>query len=232
MLAAAAALALALSAVQWLPGIQFLRASERGAGGYPLYSLGSLAPSWSVLFLLPYLLGGYGNFGLAVFSGPLNLPELSFGVGLLPLVAFISLLPVALRRHSPSRLGVWYVLAIGGVILALGTNTPVGHVLWHLPLYGANGCRTGTSSSPISPAVLVAYWADRLATTTSALRVPTEQREPKEHRVGGGRVTGPLERGRERATLGQRTSRRRGARHRRGLSRRSDRSRALAASAY
>ncbi len=192
VLAAAAALALALSALQWLPGLQFLRGSQRGAGGYALYSLGSVAPSWGVFFLLPYLLGGYGNFGLATFSGPLNLPELSFGVGIMPLVAFISLLPEALRRGSRSRLGVWYVLAIGGVILALGTNTPFGHVLWHIPLFGSQRLQNRNMGiTDFALAVLVAYWADRLATDhESALRVPTDQREPKERRVGAAVGTG------------------------------------------
>ncbi len=189
VLAAAGCLALALSALQWLPGLQFLRASQRGAGGYVLYSLGSVAPSWSVFFLLPYLLGGYGNFGLATFSGPLNLPELSFGVGILPLVAFISLLPEALRRGSASRLGVWYVLALTGVILALGTNTPFGHVLWHVPLFGSQRLQNRNMGiTDFALAVLVAFWADRLATDhESALAVPAG------HGVaaGGHRVEAP-----------------------------------------
>jgi len=161
--AAAASLALALSAVQWLPGLQFLQASERGAGGYQVYAAGSLSPSWGVFFLLPYLLGGNGNFGLPTFAGPLNLPELSMGVGILPLVAFVALLPAALRRHSPNRLGVWYILAIGGLVLALGTYTPFGHVLWHVPLFGGQRLQNrNIAITDFALAVLVAYWADRL----------------------------------------------------------------------
>jgi hypothetical protein len=183
VLAAAGALALALSAVQWLPGVQFLRASERGAGGYPLFAIGSLAPSWGVFFLLPYLLGGYGNFGLPVFSGPLNLPELSFGVGILPLVAFVSLLPVALRRHSGSRLGVWYVLAIVGLVLALGTSTPLGHLLWHLPLYGGQRLQNrNIVITDFALAVLVAYWADRLSTDRASVSGVSREHSPK-HRA-------------------------------------------------
>jgi len=90
---------------------------------------------------------------------------LSFGVGILPLVAFISLLPVALRRGSRSRLGVWYVLAITGVILALGINTPFGHVLWHVPLFGAQRLQNrNIAITDFALSVLVAFWADRLAT--------------------------------------------------------------------
>ena len=187
VLAAAGALALALSAVQWLPGIQFLRASERGGGGYPLFSIGSLKPSSGVFFLLPYLLGGYGNFGLPVFAGPLNLPELSFGIGILPLVAFVSMLPAALRRHS--RLGVWYVLAVVGVVLSLGTNTPVGHVLWHLPLFGGERLQNrNIVITDLALSVIMAYWADRLATDRSPVSTAPD---PSPRHLATSRTTRP-----------------------------------------
>ena len=132
-----------------------------------LFSIGSLKPSSGVFFLLPYLLGGHGNFGpsrLRRAAGPAG--ELSFGVGILPLVAFVSMLPAALRRHS--RLGVWYVLAVVGVVLSLGTNTPVGHVLWHLPLFGGERLQNrNIVITDLALSVIVAYWADRLTTDRS-----------------------------------------------------------------
>ena len=114
---------------------------------------------------LPYLLGGYGNFGLPAYSGLSTCLSSASASGSSRSSRSSRCLPAALRRHSPSRLGVWYVLAIVGVVLALGTNTPVGHLLWHLPLFGGERLQNrNIVITDFALAVLVAFWADRLAT--------------------------------------------------------------------
>ena len=42
---------------------------------------------------MPYLIGGNGNFGMPSYAGQLNLPEVTYGVGILPLIALFALLP-------------------------------------------------------------------------------------------------------------------------------------------
>ena len=55
----------------------------------------------------------------------------------MPLVAAFALAWRALRRRSDETpLGVWYVLILVGIVLSAGANTPLGHVLGSLPLYG------------------------------------------------------------------------------------------------
>jgi len=54
------------------------------------------------LFFVPFLVGGNGNFGLPSFLGSYNLPELSFGVGIVPLVAAFAL---AKRASAAGRAG-------------------------------------------------------------------------------------------------------------------------------
>ena len=89
-----------------------------------------------MLALAPFLLGGYGNFGLPAYAGSYNLPELSFGLGVLPLVAAFSLAGRRALRRASSATGVWYVLLAVGLVLALGGETPAGHAFTLIPLFG------------------------------------------------------------------------------------------------
>jgi hypothetical protein len=99
-----AVLGAALSAVQWLPGFGFLQASQRGAGLYSQYGNGSIPlGQLGQLLLLPYALGGNNRIGLARYQGPSNLAELSVGVGLLALVAFVAYLPEVLSPLASWR---------------------------------------------------------------------------------------------------------------------------------
>jgi hypothetical protein len=197
VLAVAGILAVALSAIQWLPGLQFLHQSERGAASYSLYGIGSLSPSWGVFALVPYLLGGNGNFGLPGYVGPLNWPEIGMSVGLLPIVAMLSLPVLRARRSStgrgepsgggtepahsgaePAQSGaerpagrqalVWYLAAAGGILLSLGSKTPLGHLLWHLPLFGAERLQ-GRNIAITDFAVLVVFalWVDEILPSVS-----------------------------------------------------------------
>jgi hypothetical protein len=147
LLAAAVLLGAALSAVQWLPGMGFLHGSQRGSGASSQFGSGSIPlGELAQLLTLPEALGGDGHLGLGRYVGPINLAEVSVGVGLLALVAAFAYLPVALAprrrgRRLPAalqthhRLGVWYALVCAGALLAAGTTTPLGHLLAHVPLY-------------------------------------------------------------------------------------------------
>jgi len=174
---AAALLAVLLSTAQWLPGLSFLHESERAAVTYTRFAAGSL--SWHDLELLfvPFLVGGNGTFGLPGYLGSYNLPELSYAVGIVPLVAAFALFRRAMRRRTGERpLGVWYALIIEGVLLSAGASTPLGHLLADIPLYG--GQRLQNRNAVIVDfglAVLLAVFVDVLRSPTVARRAAPER---------------------------------------------------------
>jgi hypothetical protein len=154
-----AGLGVAISAIQWLPGLTFIARSQRTLDSYQSFGAGSL--TWITIshnLLVPFMLGGNGNFGLSQYVGGYNLPEVTIGVGLLPLVAFFGFLPeqcmkiftslrlrlqhlrgVTITRNESGTkkdLGLWYALALIGFVLTLGSTTPIGRLLVNIPLYG------------------------------------------------------------------------------------------------
>jgi hypothetical protein len=156
------ALGLGLGAVQWLPGLAAISSSQRGADSMVLYSSGSLPVRWVLLALVPDLLGGSGSLGQPGFFGFYNLTEVTSYVGLLPLVAAFALLGRLRWRPRPPEWLVWHVMALAGVVLALGGNTPLGRVLYHLPLFGDQRLQSrNILVLDLALAVLLAYWADR-----------------------------------------------------------------------
>lgn len=137
LVAVAGALGLLLGALQWVPGLAWEGQSQRAGEAYSFFASGSLPPRLTLLSVLPWLLGGYGNLGSASYAGPYNLAEVNGYIGLLPLMAGTGLLAARFRRH-PKRgewIG-WYLLIALGLVLAWGGHTPVGHVLHQVPIYG------------------------------------------------------------------------------------------------
>lgn len=140
-LATGTALSVAVGAVQWLPGLAYLHTSQRSVSSLALFGYYSLGWNSLPLLVVPSLVGGNGNFGMPDYAGPLNGPEVTFAVGILPLVALFALLPALLRRWRPGGnvregLGVWYAMFLVGAVLTTGSKTPLGHLLVHVPLYG------------------------------------------------------------------------------------------------
>ncbi len=156
------ALGACLGAVQWLPGLTAISDSQRGADSMALYSSGSLPVRWVLLTLVPDLLGGSGSLGQPSFFGFYNLTEVTSYVGILPLVAAFALLGRLRWRNRPPEWLVWHVMALAGVALALGGNTPLGTVLYHLPLFGDQRLQSrNILVLDLALAVLLAYWADQ-----------------------------------------------------------------------
>ena len=158
-----AALALALSAVQWLPGIAAISNSQRSGLGGGFAATGSYPPSYGLLSLVPYLYGGYGHLGEATFFSHYNLPEVGVYVGLLPVIALLSLWhprwPTRLARRE--RL-TWYVIGLLGLLLALGANTPLEHLFQSIPLYGHQRLQSrNLIDVSVAVCVLFAGWLDR-----------------------------------------------------------------------
>ena len=159
-----AALALSLAAIQWLPGLEAIRNSQRGSGVFA--AAGSFPTPFSIFALVPYIDGGYGHLGEAQFFSQYNLPEVGIYLGILPLVALLTLL----HPRWPSRLAArdrltWYGVGVFGFLLALGSNTPLERIFNDIPLYGNQRLQSRNMiivATAVS--VLFAGWIDRTDT--------------------------------------------------------------------
>jgi hypothetical protein len=160
--AAGAALGLCLGAIQWLPGLAAISTSQRAVNSAPLFDSGSLPHKWLLLMLVPDLLGGSGSFSQPGYFAHYNLAEVTGYVGILPLVAAFALLARARLRPRPPEWLVWHIMALAGLILALGGNTPLGQLLVHVPLFGDQRLQSrNILVADLALAVLLAYWADQ-----------------------------------------------------------------------
>ncbi len=162
--AAGAALALSLAAIQWLPGLEAIRNSQRGSGVFA--AAGSFPTPFSILALVPYLDGGYGHLGESQFFSQYNLPEVGIYLGVLPLIALITLVhPRWPSRLPPRERLTWYVVGLFGFLLALGSNTPLEHLFNSLPLYGHQRLQSRNMITVATAiCVLFAGWIDRTDT--------------------------------------------------------------------
>jgi hypothetical protein len=177
---AGAVLATLVGAVQWLPGAMAVSTSQRANDTYALFSSGSLTPRWLLLILIPGLLGGSGSFGTSSWFAGYNLPEAMGYVGLLPVVGAFALLGrLRFGRPFPDWL-VWHVIALVGIILAIGSFTPLGHVMAALPLFGGQRLQSrNIAITDLALAVLLAYWVDDVLK-----RRTSESPEIREPRLG------------------------------------------------
>ena len=204
--AAGAALALSLAAIQWLPGLEAIRSSQRASG--VIAAAGSFPTPFSIFSLVPYIDGGYGHLGEVQFFSQYNLPEVGIYLGILPVIAALTVW----HRRWPSRIAArdrytWYGVGIVGYLLALGSNTPLEHLFNSLPLYGHQRLQSRNMVTVATAlCVLLAAWIDR----TDAPRVndpmrlvrPDHGSHPVRPRggavrlgAGGARVAGPRLRG-------------------------------------
>ena len=156
-----AALALSLAAIQWLPGLESISNSQRGSGVFA--AAGSYPRPYAIFGLVPYIDGGYGHLNEAPFFGQYNLPEVGIYLGILPVIALITLL----RPGWPSRLPprdrlTWYLVGLFGLLLALGSNTPLEHIFNSIPLYGHQRLQSRNMITVATAVcVLFAGWIDR-----------------------------------------------------------------------
>jgi hypothetical protein len=190
--AAGAVLAVAVGAVQWLPGLSYLHSSQRSVSSLALFGYYSLGWNSLPLLVVPYVIGGNGNLAMPVYNGPLNLPEVTFAVGILPLIALFALLPKLLRRRTRAErpgnrqgLAAWYVMFLVGAVLTTGSKTPLGHLLVHIPLYG--GQRDQNRNAAIADFALAAL----LGVFVDSLRA-ADAKEPVTWRERSARMAGAL----------------------------------------
>jgi hypothetical protein len=165
-----AALGLSLAAIQWLPGLNAIANSQRFAFGGTFAASGSFPRKDLLLGLVPYLYGGYGQLGERSFFSHYNLPELGIYVGILPVVALLTLL----RPSWPSRLArrerlTWYLVGAVMLVFALGSYTPFEHLFNDIPLYGHQRLQSRNMIGvSVAMCVLFAGWLDRTPTEVPA----------------------------------------------------------------
>lgn len=181
-----AAIAVGLSAAQWLPGLAYLHQSQRATGRLSFFGFYSLSPRKLPYLVSPFLFGSNGTLGLPTTN--FNLPEYTFFVGILPLVAFFaigarSLVDFASRVvggrvgfrkiAGNAPVGVYIALVVIGVLLSLGTSTPLGHLLVHIPLYGGERLQVRNMGvTDLALCALVAFFVDGLSNLARRVRAP------------------------------------------------------------
>ena len=158
--------AVAIGAVQLVPGWAFITSSQRSAESFVFLAAGSLRVSWSTLLLVPDLFGGNGIGNQPTYFNSYNLPEVTGYIGLLPLVAVVVLLGRSFGKRRDRRALEylpWLLLAVFGLLLSFGEFTPLGHLFVHIPFYSK--VRLPSRSLGIvdlAVCVLFAYWLDAL----------------------------------------------------------------------
>jgi hypothetical protein len=159
--ATGAALALSLAAIQWLPGLEAIHNSQRSIGFDA--TAGSYPTPFSIFALVPYLDGGYGRLGETGFFSQYNLPEVEIYLGLLPLIAIVTLLhPRWPSKLAPRERLTWYAVGTFGYLLALGSNTPLERFFNRIPLYGHQRLQSRNMIIVATAiCVLFAGWLDR-----------------------------------------------------------------------
>jgi hypothetical protein len=159
--AGAVVLAGALGAVQLLPGAAAVSSSQRAASTTYLFTSGSLSNRWLTLMLVPDILGGSGSFGQPTFVGSYNITEVTGYVGLMPLVASFALLGRLRWRRPMPEWFVWELMALAGIVLTLGGNTPLWHLLVRIPFFGGQRLQSrNIVIADMAFAFLLAYWSD------------------------------------------------------------------------
>lgn len=168
------ALGMALAGVQLVPGMEFAAHSQRATSTYAFFSSGSLQPNLLILGIVPYLLGGYGRLGLPQFMGPGGLNELNSYVGLLPLIAAFALLSRRWWRHpAAADYRVWYVVIAVGLLLSTSSSTPLGHLLFHIPVYGSQRLQNrNLLEVDLGLSVLFACWLQRICSPDERYALP------------------------------------------------------------
>jgi hypothetical protein len=158
------ALAAALGAVQLVPGWSFISHSQRAQSTVSFFGSGSLPVRWSLLMLVPDLMGGTGYLHQPAYFSHYNLPEITGYVGILPLMALTGLLARSFGRwrHPEARRWLpWFGLVVVGLLLAYGTYTPLGRYLARVPFFGDLRLQSrNIVIAGLGLAVLLAYWLD------------------------------------------------------------------------
>jgi hypothetical protein len=177
--ATAVVVGLLLAAVQLVPGALAQAQSQRAVHDYAYFTSGSMNKSLTLLGLDPLLFGGVHQFPLSYFA-TYNLPEVSSYIGILPVMGLLGLLARRHRRHpeAPSW-RIWYAIVVIGAVLTWGDFTPLGHVLFHVPLFNRQRLLSrNLLEVDLAVAVLFAAWVDHMLLSPAPSPAPAPVSAP------------------------------------------------------
>ena len=166
--AAIVAVGFALAAPQVVPIAQILGTTSRSGLTFDDAMSFSFPPSHLTLVLFPLA------FGAQVASGPIselyrgqwNLVELSGYPGLAAIVLAAASVVLARRER---RVVAFLVTALFGLLLALGSSTPIGRIVYELPVFGGfRAWGRAVLIVDLAVAMLAAYGTHVLRTAASA----------------------------------------------------------------
>lgn len=157
--------ALLLGSIQLLPGLAFISASQRSQISYAFFGSYSVLKADLFLLVNPYLWGGWGT-GIYASVARVGLPTISgasgyVGIGVLgfALATFFSRSPVATETDADW----WKIMAVLGLLFAMGTGTPLGHLLYQIPLYGKMRVQgRNLLEFDLAISVLAALWFEKM----------------------------------------------------------------------
>lgn len=124
----------AIGALQWMPSVAFLAASQRAHPNLAFISGGSLDWANFLELLVPHVLGG-GSLGSRAFGGTYPLAEVDAYPGVVALVALFALL-VSWHHAGAWRWRVWLAVCAVALLLVSGGHTPLERALALLPIVG------------------------------------------------------------------------------------------------
>lgn len=161
--ALAGIIALGLSAAQWVPGLAYQKISQRSNPSLSFVSFGAFSPRYFFTLFVPYLFGGPGAFNLPGYFGPFNWEEVVIYPTIGPIIALINTTWNALKGKMDNRLTPYAVIGISGVLLALGSYTPLESLLHAVPLYGQQRL-SGRNMLSFDVAIFAvfAFWLDHI----------------------------------------------------------------------
>jgi len=135
MAALVVAVGAAISAVQLLPTASILGGTDRSRLDYAAATSYSFPKSHLPLLVFPYLFGNSvaSKPYVAAYRGQWNLTELSGYPGVVALALAAAGLTAARRDKR-----IWAIAGIGlaGLLGAMGNSTPIGRIIYKLPVYG------------------------------------------------------------------------------------------------
>jgi hypothetical protein len=161
-LGAGALLAIGATAFLWIPALHFIAASQRPGKGELFASSYAFPARSGILGVIPYLEGGYSLFSQPSYFAVSNLGEVSFYVGILPVIAALTLLTRRWRSRIPAgELRCWYGVMVVGAVLAIAAGTQLEHILYHVPFFGSQrNSGRNIVDVDLAACALFAWWVD------------------------------------------------------------------------
>lgn len=127
------ALGTMLSAISALPFYELAGQGVRTGWSINDFNSFSQVPKTLLLSMFPSIFGTQTSTFYGVYSGPWNLTELALYTGIVPLMlAVIAAVSLYRRPHVM----FWVAIAVLALLVSMGSETPVGQIVYHLPVLG------------------------------------------------------------------------------------------------